>query len=68
MKTTNLIEGIKANKGKIIKRGLILIGAAAGLILTYGLLKGPTEEDDFNPEFDDIGNEDTNVVQFEEGK
>ena len=43
----NIIEVVKANKGAIAKRGLIAIGAAAGLLLASKMLigKGTSDEE-----------------------
>lgn len=43
----NIIEVVKANKGAIAKRGLIAIGAAAGLVLASKMLigKGASDEE-----------------------
>lgn len=34
----NILEVIKENKGKILKRGLIILGAAAGLFIVGKIL------------------------------
>lgn len=65
MKTT-VIEVIKANKGKMFKKGLIFIGSAVGLILAYGLLKGENEKEYFDQESNDDGNDVAEVIDFNE--
>jgi hypothetical protein len=42
-----LMEVVKANKGKIVKRGLIVLGAATGLaIATFAVLKKVNTDED----------------------
>lgn len=43
-----ILEAMKANKGKIIKRGLIAIGAVAGLTILGGTLIKRDDEDDLD--------------------
>ena len=47
----NIIEVVKTNKTKIIKRGLIVLGAVAGLALAGIAFKGKdTDEDEYDCE------------------
>lgn len=46
---SGILGFINANKGVIVKRGLIAAGAAVGLLVTYGVLKGKSAEDECDP-------------------
>jgi len=57
----NIIEVIKTNKGIIIKRGLIIVGAVAGLLIAATVLakNGVEGENCESEETDDETDEDT---------
>jgi len=57
----NIIEVIKTNKGIIIKRGLIIVGAVAGLLIAATVLakNGVDGENCESEETDDETDEDT---------
>jgi hypothetical protein len=39
-----LVQEIKENKGKVIKKGLIILGVIAGVVITGLALKGKSED------------------------
>lgn len=51
----NIIEALKANKGKILRGGLILLGTAAGIVLGCKFLVGKGHADEETTKVDTEG-------------
>jgi hypothetical protein len=61
---SNFIEGIKSNKGGIVKKGLIIIGAVAGLVVAAKVLvkRGHNDVDPSEGDFiEDYGDNSSDV-------